>query len=551
MKHSLCRLLGAFICLGFSGQLAFAQKADLPAQKTIVPFTENTNQQVRYRKNIDDLSPAELAAYEHAVKMMKRKSEQNVFDRTGFLWQAWVHNCAATDVFDQRTAPLSAEKLSKLLGNPTLDSCNVRNFLNVPNTTRMHTEHPGECEHRKNTFLQWHRAELYFYELALQAADPEGLFGPSTMNVTLPYWNFTKKPSGVRYPKAFENSNSPLYDSTRTRDPLLQSLPQTSPYLMAYQIYYLDWNAFGGGELGQSLGGKLETQIHNKMHLGYVNGNMGDNTSAGLDPIFYVFHNFLDYSLDKWMQEHGTQQLSESNRSTYLRGEQDDSLRKPPGFNTGSGAEKRTDSGAYTENMGPAGIYLNTKDLGYSFQSQNADEFIRRDEIQALINGHAQAGYVFGDNQISLFSALLSHSTSEAAAYPQLTRTGTYTIPDTIITSPNLASVTFSRSDQARDYSFQADVYLYPGDVEVAIANKEFRDRYLIASTAYWALNGHHMHGGVQFDEEVTGIINSLVSKKHGQEWKLTVAISGNSTAPIEEKDFSVPKIMLSLKSAK
>ena len=32
MKHSLCRLLGAFICLGFSGQLAFAQKADLPAQ---------------------------------------------------------------------------------------------------------------------------------------------------------------------------------------------------------------------------------------------------------------------------------------------------------------------------------------------------------------------------------------------------------------------------------------------------------------------------------------------------------------------------------------
>ncbi|MBC3936625.1 tyrosinase family protein [Undibacterium sp. CY7W] len=551
MKHSLCRLLGAVLCLGMSGQLALAQKADLPAQKTIVPFTENTNQQVRYRKNIDDLSPAELAAYEHAVKMMKRKSEQNVFDRTGFLWQAWVHNCGALDVFDQRTASLSEVKLTKLLANPKLDSCNVRNFLNVPNNTRMHTEHPGECEHQKNTFLHWHRAELYFYELSLQAADPEGLFGPSTRNVTLPYWNFTKKPSGVRYPKAFENTESPLFDFTRTTDPLVQNLPQTSPYLMAYQIFYLDWSGFGGGQLGTTIGGKLETQIHNKMHSGYVNGNMGNNTTAGLDPIFYVFHNFLDYSLDKWIQEHGTEQMSSSSLSTYLRGEQDDSLRKPPGFNTGSGAEKRTDSGAYTENMGPAGIYLNTIKLGYGFQSQNGDEFIRRDEIQALIDGHAQAGYVFGDNQISLFSALLNHSTSEAIANPQIKRTGKYTIPGTTITGSSFANLIFSRIDHSKDYSFQADVYLYPGDVAEAIADKNFRDRYLITSTAYWALHGHHAHDNVEFKEQITGIINSLVSQKQGQEWRVTVAISAAPGAPVEQSDFSVPTIELGIKSAK
>ncbi|MFZ6770933.1 tyrosinase family protein [Undibacterium sp. Di26W] len=545
MKLSNYRLLAALLCLGLSSTNALAQKADLPASMIELKVNDNLTREVKYRKNIDDLTPAELAAYEHAVKMMKRKSEQNVFDRTGFLWQAWVHDCASIDVFDQRTASLSTEKMTRLLGNPNLDSCNVRNFLNVPNGTKTHQEYPGECEHRKNTFLQWHRAELYYYELALQAADPEGIFGPSTKNVTLPYWNFTKKPSGVRYPKAFENINSPLYDTTRSREQLTRSLPQTSPYLMAYQIFYLDWNAFGGNEYGLSTGGKLETQIHNKMHYGYVNGNMGQNTTAGLDPIFYVFHNFLDYSLEKWIQEHGTEQMNGSNRNTYLRGEQDDGLLKPIDFNTGSGGEKRSDSGSYTENMGAAGIYFNTIKLGYGFQSQTGDEFLRRDEIQALIDGHAQAGYVFGDNQISLFSALLSHSESEAVANPQVKRTGKYIIPSAIVSNPNKVNVKFSRIDHTKDYSFQADVYLYPADVEEAITDKDFRDRYLISSTAYWALVGHHAHGDIVISEDVTGIINSLIGKKQGQEWKVTAAISGTKTAPIIDKDFSAPEILI------
>ncbi|MFC4158694.1 hypothetical protein [Chitinimonas lacunae] len=40
------------------------------------------------RRNIDDLSAQELAAYEHAVAMMRHKSQANPFDRQGFTWQA-------------------------------------------------------------------------------------------------------------------------------------------------------------------------------------------------------------------------------------------------------------------------------------------------------------------------------------------------------------------------------------------------------------------------------------------------------------------------------
>ena len=45
------------------------------------------------RKNIDLLSADELAAYEHAIQILKDRSAANPFDRTGYLWQAWVHNC--------------------------------------------------------------------------------------------------------------------------------------------------------------------------------------------------------------------------------------------------------------------------------------------------------------------------------------------------------------------------------------------------------------------------------------------------------------------------
>lgn len=86
----------------------------IDGQKTASQSKENV---VRYRDNINSLLPEKLDAYEHAVAMMKKKIERNVFDRTGFLWQAWVHNCTNIDA-NSCTHIKGNDGLTKNIGTP-------------------------------------------------------------------------------------------------------------------------------------------------------------------------------------------------------------------------------------------------------------------------------------------------------------------------------------------------------------------------------------------------------------------------------------------------
>lgn len=542
ISHRILRLglLPVVMCMLVS--CAFQEPATPEANSP--EYRSDVSVQVGHRKNIDELSAGELAAYEHAVAVLKKKSQDNVFDRTGFIWQSWVHNCTTVAVSNTRQAALGEANMNRyLLDQKAPDSCNIHTFLNTKGM-KTHTELPGECEHQKNTFLQWHRAQLYFYEKALQAADPEGKTGPSTKNVALPFWNFTQKPSGVRYPAVFENPASPLFDSTRTQKPLASSLPTSSPYLLAYMLYYDDWENFGGDEYGKRGGGNLETKIHNRMHAVYIDGHMSDNQTAALDPIFYVFHNFLDYSFEKWIELNHADQITGSD--IYMRGEQDVSLPKPQGYDPGSDTEKRTDSGDYLPNMGRAAIYYDTKKQGYAFAPSKNDDFIPRSKIQELINKHQQAGFVFGDNQISLFSALLSFGSSQAAANPQAVRHGSYKIPESIDQSNNvLLSFDFDRDHAKPDYSFQADVYLYPVTVQENIASEDFRNKYLVTNTAHWGLSGEHAGHHLMIQLDVKAVINSLIKNKAGETWNISLAISGPDPEKISANDFSVPTILV------
>ncbi len=499
---------------------------------------------VHYRKNIDDLSKQELAAFEHAFSRLKEKSQANIYDRTGFIWNAWIHNCPSVEVPDTRSKPLPGDGLKKLLANGTIDSCDPRNFVAFTASEKLHVENPGQCEHRKTIFLQWHRAELYFFEQALRAADPDGTFGPSTKDVTLPYWNFTKKPTGKRYPKAFENPKSPLFDVNRYQKPLPSSLPTASPYLLAYLIYYQDWTTFGGDQLGGVGQGNLETKIHNLMHNDYIGGKMQDNTKAAMDPIFYVFHNFLDYALEKWIEEHGADAIpAGSGRDDYLRAQQDGGLRKPVGFDEGNSDPKQPGWGDYTSNMGRAALYLDTKQQGFAF-ADKAGELIAKAKIEALIARHQAAGFEFAKGPISLMSALLSYGSGTAVATPDLKLNGTYLIPAQPV-SGGTARLRFTRSS-SKDYSFRADVYLYPEGTPEEIAKQEFRDRYLVANTAHWGLSYKQAGTDLMLDEDVTAIVNSLVAKQQGQTWNLTVAISGSKEASFN--DFSLPAITIQAK---
>lgn len=507
-------------------------------------------QEIKFRKNIDELSADELATFEHAVKMMKIKSAKNIYDRTGFLWQAWVHNCTSVAVNDKRQYALGSGDNNQLY-NVIQQQLNIGNNIddtasNPFNTCRFEKqvkgdgnvtyENPGMCEHRKDTFLLWHRAEFYFYEKALQDADPEGRYGPSTKNLTVPYWNFTKPPTGERYPKAFEDPSSPLWFKHRKKNPAGEKpamTEYTSPLHMAYLIYKQDWPSFGGYPVGSAgSAGAFESQIHDPMHDEYVNGYLRTPTTAGLDPLFYSFHAFIDYALEKWIEEHGAETITGGN--WFMRGEQDSRLPLPVGFQEGMG-KKREPYSDYTKNMGRAELYFDTKRQGYAYQPGPFGEFVPKSLIDAIIAKHNQPGATLGDGPQSLFSELMSYGAHGPAAAPNAIFSGKVKIQSL---DGKKALIDIVREAGSDDYSFQADVYFHPQSVAADIGNKDFRSRYLVVSASYWALSGHHDHDGSHGNTPLTltqdiskDIHNLRLGEKDGQEWTVTLGISSHDNA--------------------
>lgn len=542
--------IGLLLCLG-----SIARQSAAAQTGPVVQSTATANSP-RIRKDWDDLTDPEKQAFTHAVDVLKKKSQKNIYDRTGFLWQAWIHNCSTVPVPDGRMVDgklvsMGDTNFKKLLENDTFDSCDPRNFVSMRDGIGMHNESPGECEHRKDIFLQWHRAELWFFEQALRAADPDGKEGgPSTRDVTLPYWNFTRKPTGKRYPKEFEDPTSPLFDITRNQDLLPSSLPTASPWLLAYLIHNEDKWADFGGDMPPGVGqGDLETKIHNRMHGAYIGGHMGDNTKAAMDPLFYVFHNFLDFSLDAWIEEHKAAAIpAGSPRADYLRAQQDGGFAKPPGFNPGQSDVPNSKWGNYIVNMGQAELYLDTVSLGYTFRNPETkfpDEIIPKEKIHDLIAAHEAVG--FGNSSMSLMSTLLSYGSGQPAANPNVKLFGKYTIPaQPIAPEKNTVRLRFTRAQVQFDYDFCADVYLYPEGIHEDIGNAEFRNRWLVATTAHWGLKHGQHDSGIMLNEDVTSIVNSLVPGKSKETWAILLAVSncGKGTLP-DEKDFSKPYFML------
>src|SRR3712207_8578991 len=82
--------------------------------------------QPRIRKNIDSLTPAELADYEHAFTKLKEISDADPDSIDGLQYFTDLHNTML-----------------------------------------------GPCEHANDTFLPWHRAHLFLFEEALRRSRSE------------------------------------------------------------------------------------------------------------------------------------------------------------------------------------------------------------------------------------------------------------------------------------------------------------------------------------------------------------------------------------------
>jgi hypothetical protein len=226
------------------------------------------------RQSIAALSPAQIASLRNGIQKMMGRS---VTDPTSYRFQADIHGTYDTPT----TAPQTASW--------------------------------NQCEHGSFYFLSWHRMFLYFFDRILRAAagDP---------NLVLPYWNWTD-PAQRALPLAFrqpaDGTNS-LYVASPGRPAALDA---GTAFLSAGTVddsaAFADTNFETGGFTGDGFGGgssapmqfagaygDLEMQPHDVVHSS-LGGLMGDPSTAGQDPIFWLHHANIDRLWTHWLQQGG------------------------------------------------------------------------------------------------------------------------------------------------------------------------------------------------------------------------------------------------------
>jgi tyrosinase len=172
---------------------------------------------------------------------------------------------------------------------------------------------PIQCQHGTLLFLPWHRAYLYFWELALQDQMP---------GVSIPHWDWTADVSHRRgLPGAYareqvDGLENPLFSATvewsrslidRVRELLPGTLTQEGQTLRdpdlpdelprkATITSILDAPTF------QDFSTRLE-QVHNGVHV-WVGGAMSQVPTAGYDPVFMAHHSTIDRLWYLWQMRH-------------------------------------------------------------------------------------------------------------------------------------------------------------------------------------------------------------------------------------------------------
>ena len=384
-------------------------------------------QDLRVRKNIDSLTADELATYVHAVDILRKRDPSRA--------DSYHHFAELHDNFDNG------------LG----------------------------CEHHNELFFPWHRELLLQFEQALRDADP-----PRTSNLTLPYWNWGLAPSGTGYPRAFEDTSSPLYTRTRRRTPRAR-------YSEAQLLWVIsqndDWNAFAGSPITVDPSpGAFESPYHDAMHDG-MGIPMNDPTTAAEDAIFWSYHAYIDLMWDRWQQE----------------------WKKPPTCGDcalrGLGASARVDS-----------VVDIRRQLGYRYDWTPAPS--PPSPPAGLKNARfAMVGLPAGLN----------------AAEEQVR----HRIFDVTIPAPGFrtAHLRIEDAQVPQQLAWSGRVYLYPATEELRPENRSFHERYYAGRMTLWSGHGSHSHGREDLAEVVDVYVNvterlrQLSAERAGEAWKAAFVV--------------------------
>ncbi|KAG8078185.1 hypothetical protein GUJ93_ZPchr0007g3114 [Zizania palustris] len=257
----------------------------MPASEPIDFRLPDPSEPLRTRRPAHVAGADYMAKYERAIALMKALPRS---DPRSFYQQAKIHCAYCTGAYRQ-------------VGHPEL---------------------PVQI-HFSWFFFPLHRAYIYFFEriAGKLLGDPE--FG-------VPFWSWDV-PEGMRFPVAFANASSPLYDPLRNprhAPPKLVDLDfcwgREKNYTDEQQIQYnlrIMYNQmitnspsaslfygqpFRAGEDDKPGPGPVELYLHNTMHVWTGDTSlpntedMGGYYSAGRDPVFYSYHANIDRLWETW-----------------------------------------------------------------------------------------------------------------------------------------------------------------------------------------------------------------------------------------------------------
>jgi tyrosinase len=331
------------------------------------------------------------------------------------------------------------------------------------------------CTHRSEAFLTWHRALLVIFERALQKAanDP---------SLRLPYWNWVRSPTGKHYPIEFETD--PFLRHNRDN-----SQPDTTKYTEAQMQETIrnhgTWVTFAGPVSGF---GALEKDRHNGMH-NWVGGNSGgsmtSDTTAATDPLFWLFHAYLDLAFDDWQRTYSYPKVPNPTRA----------LNKLQGWT--------------------AGQVERTEALEYVYDRKSCGPAPALQPLLALAEPPA---------------SLAVKAAPATAAQP-------FTF-DITIPQPGFrhGEIRLQGPPFPEDFSYDATLYLYPAGVAFAPADAAFVRKYRVNAFDVWAHRmeeghpDHEMRGDLYVD--TTTELEYLAKTAPGSRWTVTVVIDAIYAAP-------------------
>lgn len=186
---------------------------------------------------------------------------------------------------------------------------------------------PVLCRHGDLLFLPWHRAYLYFFELAMRETG---------QSAAIPWWDWTSNRSHKEgIPTAFGNdaangrqnplNGSELQLETRYLDLLRQRAPHTldersgRPFTrrdpgqasslpsMSDNDRSDDWRNIESilqAPTFRDFSNRVE-QVHGGVHM-WVGGSMSVVPTSAFDPIFWSHHAMIDRLWYLWQLQHGT-----------------------------------------------------------------------------------------------------------------------------------------------------------------------------------------------------------------------------------------------------